>query len=418
MLTVKTPEEVLEVIFERFKTLGHPAENVLTADLLGRVLSGDIVADEFVPGFDRSTVDGYAVLASDTFGCSDSIPAVLELSGEILMGKAANCAIKPGVCFAVSTGGDLPEGTDAVVMLEHTEDYGDGLIGIMTPAASGNNIIYKGSDISPGDRILAEGAVIGSHDIGLLSALGVGSVGVRPKPLVGIISTGDELVKPSETPRPGQVRDVNAPMLKALMEQSGAEAVSYGIVRDDERALRNAVATAAAQCDVVLISGGSSAGMRDLTARVIGNLGEMLLHGVAMKPGKPTILGDIGGKAVFGLPGHPAAAWFVAELFVRPLTARLAGVVSTRRTVTACLSEAISSNHGREEYVAVQFTIHNVRNNAECGMQNAELSGWLVRPVRSKSGLISGLTRADGYICIPRDSEGLHKDTLVSVVLF
>ena len=402
MLTVKTPQEAAEVIFSRFYALGGHADAVPVPSSLGRVLYGDVVASEFVPGFDRSTVDGYAVIASDTFGCSDSMPAVLTLGGEVLMGEAAPGALRPGHCVAVPTGGDLPEGADAVVMLEHTEDYGGGLVGIFDPAAPGSNIIFRGDDTSPGDLALRAGTVISPSDIGILSALGYIAVDVRRKPVVGVISTGDELVVPSMAPGRGQVRNVNSPMLAAAMVRAGADARDYGIVRDSEAELRDAVMRAASDCDVVLVSGGSSAGARDMTARVIESAGEVLLHGIAMKPGKPTILGDIGGKPVFGLPGHPVAAFFVTELFVRPLVARLMGAALKRRAVVAEIAEAVSSNHGRAEYMAVFL----------------DDGGRAARPIRGKSGLITNLAGADGYICIPRDSEGLPARAPVEVFLF
>jgi len=316
------------------------------------------------------------------------------------MGEAAGSAIKAGTCVAVSTGGDLPEGADAVVMVENTENYGDGLIGIMDPAAPGNNIIFKGDDVSPGDMILPAGTVISPHDTGILSALGHTVMKVRSKPVVGVISTGDELVEPSQVPGRGQIRDVNTPMLMAAMVSSGAVAVDYGIIRDDETALRDAVLKAVAESDIVLLSGGSSAGMRDLTARVIESAGEMIFHGIAMKPGKPTILGVISGKPVFGLPGHPVAALFVTGLFVRPLISHLMGSKPVRRSTKAQISEAVSSNHGRAEYMAVHL----------------DDSGKVAQPIRGKSGLITSLALADGYICIPRDSEGLPKGAEVEVV--
>ena len=392
----------MEIIHDRFSLIGTPGEGVGVVDALGRALSIDIVSNEFVPGFDRSTVDGYAVIASDTFGCSDSIPAVLTLSGEVLMGEAAQSILRPGACIAVSTGGDLPEHADAVVMLEHTEDYGDGLIGILSPAAPGNNIIFKGDDVSPGDRILSAGKIITPHDIGILSALGYCAVGVRRPPVVGVISTGDELVEPSQIPGRGQIRDVNTPMLEASMARAGAIAENYGIIRDEDNSLRDSVKKAVAECDIVLISGGSSAGMRDLTALVIESIGEILFHGIAMKPGKPTILGLIDNKPVFGLPGHPVAAYFVTELFVRPLVARLMGAEVQRRSVTARISEAVPSNHGREEYLAVYI----------------DDSAGTAQPVRGKSGLIASLSHTDGYICIPRDSEGIPALAEVNVTLW
>ena len=411
MLTVLTPEEAAGVICGRFPALTVPAERVLLGNALGRTLYDDVVSNEFVPGFDRSTVDGYAVASSDTFGCSESIPAMLSLSGEVLMGRAAQGAIMPGTCVSVSTGGDLPEGADAVVMLEYAEDYGSGFIGITSPVAPGNNIIFKGDDVSPGDMILPAGSVLSPSDIGILAALGYDSVGVRPRPVVGIISTGDELVAPSEMPERGQIRDVNTPLLVAAVEMFGAAPLGYGIICDDESTLRSTVLRAVAECDIVLISGGSSAGMRDLTARVIESAGEILFHGIAMKPGKPTILGVINDKPIFGLPGHPVAAYFVTELFVRLLISRLMGAEVKRRVISARISEAISSNHGRAEYIAVHLVAAEPRND------ELRSEFYVARPIRGKSGLITSLAGADGYICIPRDSEGIARASEVAVTL-
>jgi len=400
VLTVKTPDEAARIIHERFPPLTADPEECALFSACGRVLHTDIAAEEHVPGFDRSTVDGYAVAASDTFGCSASNPALLTLADEVPMGQAADRALTPGACFAVSTGGGLPNGSDAVVMLEDAEDYGDGTVGVTSPTAPGNNVIFKGDDVSPGDVILRRGAVLAPHDIGILSAMGIVFIKIRPKPRTGIISTGDELVKASEKPGRGQIRDVNTPLLSAAVNQFGAAARSFGMTGDDGPALRLMLIAAAAESDIVLISGGSSAGMRDMTARVIGSEGTVLFHGIAVKPGKPTILGDICGKPVFGLPGHPAAAYFVTEIFVRPLIMHLMGAVLKRRRVAARTSVAVPSNHGREEYIAVV------------------LDGTAARPVRSKSGLITGLAGTDGYICVPRDSEGLPKGAEVAVTLW
>ena len=400
MLKVKTPEEVTEIIKQHFSHINAESETVKTPDALGRVLSTDIISDENVPGFNRSTVDGFAVLASDTFGCSDSIPAVLTVVGEVLMGESADHQLTPGTCVIVSTGGDIPSGTNAVIMLEHTEDYGSGMVGIHKPAAPGNNVIFKGDDVSTGDVVLQEGIVLTPHDIGILSSLGLREVNVKIEPTIGIISTGDELVSPYKVPERGQVRDVNTQMLQAAVKRFGAHGKVYGIIKDDEEELREVVLSAARTCDIVLISGGSSAGARDLTAHIIETEGELLLHGIAMKPGKPTILGIIKSKPIFGLPGHPVAAYLVTELFVRPLITMQMGAKIKQYTTKAKLAEAISSNHGREEYIAVR------------------LVDGIAYPVRGKSGLITSLTGVDGYICVPRDCEGLAKDTDVIVKFF
>jgi len=401
MFKVKTPDEAREIIKNLLSGREFNAESVELVAAAGRILHTDIISKKNIPGFDRSTVDGYAVIATDTFGCSESIPVVLNLAGEVLMGESASDRLLPGTCMIVSTGGALPEGADAVVMVEHTEDYGSGMVGIQKPAAPGNNMIFKGDDVSAGDIALEAGTKLTPHDIGILAALGFCDVNVRCKPIVGIISTGDELVETSAVPVVGQVRDVNTPMLLAAAARFGAAVKDYGIIRDDETAVRSAVRSAAGECDIVLISGGSSAGTRDLTARVIESEGELLLHGIAMKPGKPTILGVIDKTPIFGLPGHPVAAYLVTELFVRPLIAEFMGATVKRRTTKAKLSEAISSNHGRAEYIAVRLD-----------------DTGTAHPVRGKSGLIASLTGVDGYISVPRDCEGLVKESEVTVTYF
>jgi len=400
LLNVKTPDAVTKIIKAQFKPIDFQVESIPLNAALGRVLHHDIISEEDIPGFNRSMVDGYAVIASDTFGCSESIPAILSVAGEILMGESAESTLSQGTCMIVSTGGEIPDQANAVVMFEHAEDYGKGMIGIQKSVAPGNNIIFKGDDVSVGDIALSAGTKLTPHDIGILSALGITIVDVIKKPVVGIISTGDELVPPTDTPGRGQVRDVNTPMLLAAVSSFGAEAKSFDLIEDDEKAIRKTVMSAVQICDIVLISGGSSAGVRDLTARVIASEGELLLHGIAMKPGKPTIFGKINGKPIFGLPGHPVAAYMVTELFVRPLVEILLGAKVKYYSTTAKLSEALSSNHGREEYIVVR------------------LEEGTAHPVRGKSGLIAGLAGVDGYICVPRDCEGLAKGVEVKVVYF
>ena len=403
MLTVKTPEEVFALLREEFPPLERD-ESVPLPLALGRVLAEDIQSTEYVPGFNRSTVDGYAVRAADTFGCSDAIPAILPVTQEIFMGGGAQ-PLTPGSCAAVPTGGAVPEGADAVVMLEYAEDYGDGTVGLTKSAAPGANLIYKGDDVYPGKLVLPKGQRLGAQDIGALAAMGVSSVSVSKKVRVGILSTGDELVPVEEIPAAGQVRDVNSSLLAALMTSLGAEVVPYGIFPDTESILAAGVDRALAECDVVLLSGGSSVGVKDAACRILSARGDILLHGIAMKPGKPNILAKIGGKAVFGLPGHPVAAFFSAQLFVRALLTQLTGEIRTApRTVSASLSEAISANHGRAEYIGVRLEKTD--------------NGLLARPIHGKSGLITSLAASEGFFCVPRDREGFSAGETVEVLLY
>ena len=402
MLHVKTPEEVLALIETEFTRVAG-AELVPLSAAMGRVLAEDIAATEYVPDFDRSTVDGFAVRARDTFGCTDAIPAILPLQGEVLMGEGADYQLNPEECVAVPTGGAIPQGADSVVMVEYTEDYGDGTIGISKSVAPGQNMIFRGDDVHPGKVILQKGRVLSSQDIGALAAIGRTQVPVRRKLTVGIISTGDELVPCEVTPRVGQVRNVNGPMLEAMLVTFGVEVINYGIIIDDETLLSKTVTKAVSECDAVLLSGGSSVGVKDAACRIIESMGELLLHGIAIKPGKPTILGKAGCKPLVGLPGHPVAAYFITRLFVLPLLSRLMGRKQEVYTTTARVTESISANHGRAQYQCCRLE-----------RKEGELYAY---PIRGKSGLITTLAGADGYFCIDRDCEGLPKFAEIQVTV-
>ena len=402
MLHVKTPEEVLALIEEKFDVVAATELVGLTA-AMGRVLAEDIAATEYVPDFNRSTVDGYAVRARDTFGCTDAIPAILPVQGEVFMGQGAAFALNPEECVAVPTGGAMPEGSDSVVMVEFTEDYGDGTIGISKSVAPGQNMIFRGDDVYPGKVILQKGRVLSSQDIGALAAIGRVQVPVVKKLTVGVISTGDELVPPEVTPGPGQVRDVNSPMLEAMLMRFGVNVINYGIVIDNETLLAEKVTKAVAECDAVLLSGGSSVGVKDAACRIIESMGSLLLHGIAIKPGKPTILGKTGSKPLVGLPGHPVAAYFITKLFVLPLLSRLMGRKQESYTTTAKITESIGANHGRAQYQCCRLA-----------RKDGELYAF---PIRGKSGLITTLAGSTGYFCIDRDCEGLPKGAEIQVIV-
>lgn len=400
MLEVKTPAEVLEIMRDAFSH--EPlTEQLSLSDAFSRVCAEDIISDEYVPSFDRSTVDGYALKASDSFGCSDAIPAVLRLQGKIEMGQAEKAPLLPGCCFEVSTGGFVPEGADAVVMKEYSENYGDGSIGIASPAAPGLNCVFRGDELKPKAVIIPKGRKLGAADIGALAALGKTRITLVKKLLVGIISTGDELVDASEKPKNAQVRNVNSPLLAAALLEAGADYIDYGILKDDEALISECLDRAVSECDMVLISGGSSAGAKDKTEELIQKKGELLFHGIAMKPGKPTMLGKIKGRPVFGIAGHPGAVFFIANIFIKPLIRQLTGENCSCRRRTAILGEAVSSNHGRAEYIAVRLKENGAVPEAE--------------PIISKSGQITRLAGTDAYIVIPEDCEGLSKGETVEV---
>jgi molybdopterin molybdotransferase len=327
----------------------------------------------------------------------------MMLQGEVFMGQGANMKLCADTCVAVPTGGAVPEGADSVVMVEYTEDYGDGTIGILKSVAPGQNMIFRGDDVFPGKVILQKGRVLSSQDIGALAAIGRVQVPVVKKLTVGVISTGDELVPPEVTPGPGQVRDVNSPMLEAMLTCFGVNVINYGIVIDNEELLREKVTKAVSECDAVLLSGGSSVGVKDAACRIIESMGSLLLHGIAIKPGKPTILGKAGCKPLVGLPGHPVAAYFITKLFVLPLLSKLTGRKQESYTTTAKITESIGANHGRAQY--------------QCCRLERKDDQLYAYPIRGKSGLITTLAGAGGYFCIDRDCEGLPKYAEIQVTI-
>lgn len=399
MLNVITLEEAQRFLLETFGGWRPEPEAVPLSRAAGRVLARPIEAKEFVPGFDRSTVDGYALQAADTFGCGESIPALLTLAGEVLMGETPNFTIQPGRCACIPTGGCLPTGADAVVMLEYAEDYGDGTVGIQSPCAPGAHLIFRGDDTSPGKELLPAGKKLGAKEIGALAAAGIVEVSVCARPRASIFSTGDELISPEQIPSPGQVRDVNGPMLAAALEELGCGIRRCALLRDDPELLRCAIFQACEDSDMVFLSGGSSVGIQDAAYRVLSELGTVLFHGLAVKPGKPTLLADVGGVPVFGLPGHPAAAWFLFRLLAAPWICGCTGRELPGRETAAVLDASLPSNHGREEYVLVR------------------LEGEHAIPLWNKSGLITSLSQADGYLRIPRDAEGISAGSRVTVTL-
>lgn len=400
MLNVVSTQKADEIIEREFSSYALENEVVLLDSLIGRVLAEDIYSLEDVPSFDRSTVDGYAVIAQDTFGSSESMPCQSENTGEILMGQIADGEIKSGQCMKISTGGMLPKGADSVVMVENTEELFDGTTLIYKSVSPYENVTAKGDDVTRSQRVLSKGTLLSSKHIGVISALGVTRPKCYKRLKVGIISSGDEVVAVNQPLDYGKVRDINSHILGALFAENGFETELYGIVGDSYEKLYDITKKASEECDIILLSGGSSAGARDMTVKVIKDLGEVFVHGIAMKPGKPTIIGKIGEKAVFGLPGHPAAAYFTAMRFALPLAKKISGKAENAKTVTAVTATNISSNNGREEFIPV------------------ELKDGTAYPIFRKSGVISLLCRADGYIVIDRNKEGLMKGEAVEVILF
>ena len=400
MLNVVSLEEAIRITEKEFSFFKIESEKLDVPEALGRVLFADIISDENIPSFDRSTVDGYAVVSSDTFGAGESMPAMLNIKGEILMGEEANVLTRSGECIKISTGGMLPEGADAVVMVEYTEKMMDDTCLVYKAVSPFQNVTRAGDDVKKGSIVIKKGTVITSKHIGILCALGITEIECTRKIKVGIISSGDEIVPVEQSVPLGIIRDINSHFLSALMKENGCLTKEYGIVKDDFDKLYNTLQLACVECDIILISGGSSAGSKDMTASVIEKNGTLYFHGIAVKPGKPTIFGKVNNKAVFGLPGHPAAAYIIAQAVVMNLISYCRSENNSSITITAEITESVSSNHGREEFVPV------ILDNGKA------------QPLFFKSGLVSLLSSADGYVIVPRNKEGLLKNEKVTVHLF
>lgn len=416
-LTLLPPDEARSLLLAH---LPQPVLDVETVDVpssLDRILAEDIRAPHPLPEFQRSTVDGYAVRARDTHGASDSLPAYLRLAGEVPMGASAGYTIQPGQCALIHTGGMLPVGTDAVVMLEYTQGAPGDEIEISRAVAEGENVIRIGEDVAGGQVVQVRGSLMRPAEIGGLMALGIMSVHVVQRVRVGLISTGDEVVDPAQTPLSGQVRDINSYTLGALVEKSGGIARRYGIIPDDFESLKQCAAQALAECDVVIITAGSSASTRDMTAEVIRSLGTpgVLVHGINTRPGKPTILGVCQGKAVIGLPGNPVSALVNGYLFVVPVIEKLLGALPRpKATVPAQLTVNLPSQAGREDWWPVKL-LPPERNGVVGATQSK--GEYQAEPIFGKSNLIFTLAHADGLLRIPPDATGLSAGETVEVLL-
>ncbi len=385
-------------------------EEVELADAFDRILSEDIIAAEDLPASPRSTMDGYGVRAADTFGASESMPCYLSITGEVLMGKAADGEVKKGCCYKLPTGGLIPKGADSVVMLEHTVPVDETMIEIVKGVGSGTNLIQRGEDIATGAIALPAGHQLRPQDIGLLAGLGVAKVKVSAKVRVAILSTGDEIIDHREQPVPGQIRNINSLALAGLVRKAGGVYTDYGIVSDQKEIFLPAMKRAVQENDIVLFSGGSSVGVRDLGEQVVEALGPpgILVHGVTLKPGKPVLIGQSGSTPIFGLPGHPVSAMVCFDFFVKPTIEKLSTSAITSQlptpSISARLTRNINSAPGRLDVVRVQLE------------QSGE--SWNAVPVLGKSGSISTLSRAHGYFLIDEDSQGVTENSAIKVFLF
>jgi molybdopterin molybdotransferase len=401
-----TPAAEVFRSFHWVKPLG--AEKVPLLESRGRVLATDVGAVADMPHFDRAVMDGYAVRAADTFGCSESQPSYLTCRGSVEMGSSTEGRLLlSGEALRISTGGMLPPGADAVVMWEVAREEED-LVEVWRSVAPGENVARAGEDVRGGETVLKKGRLLRPADVGLLAGMGFEEVSVCRRPKVAVLSTGDELVAPGENPGPGRIRNVNQYSLGAWIGHSGAEPLLLGIVPDNLEQIRARTTEGLGEGDMVLISGGSSAGTRDLTRKVVEGLGNpgLLFHGLAIRPGKPTVIGASEGRPVFGLPGHPVSAMVIFLVVVRPVLNRMLGLAdgSGLTRIPARLGDNLPSQTGREDFYQVRLA--------------REDDGLVAEPVFRKSGLVSAMVRGVGMVRVPPESEGLEEGEQVDVEVY
>lgn len=399
------PDDARARFLSHLEPLGE-LEIVPSHEALGRVLAVPVTSPQVLPEFRRSTVDGYAVRAPDTFGASDSLPAYLRLAGEIPMGRPADLDIASAEAALVHTGGMLPENATAVVMIEYTQRTGDTEIEVRKPVSDGENVIDVGEDIRPGDLILPAGHVLRVQDIGGLLAVGVTEISVARQPRVAIFATGDEVILPAMMTQPGQVRDINSFTVEGLVRQAGGVPIRLGILPDDFDEMLRAAENAMVEhrADMLVLSAGSSVSVRDVTADVFQRMGSpgVLVHGIATRPGKPTILAVGNGRPLMGLPGNPVSAYVQFLMMGVPVIYHLQGAQEPRRlTLRVPLTTNVASQAGREDYVPTRLVERDGQMFAD--------------PIFFKSNLIFTLVQADGLLKVPLNKAGLEAGEMVEV---
>ena len=402
---VKTVEETFALIDEKVASTPKTEVRVL-AEALHYIIAEPIVAKEHVPGFDRSTVDGYAVRAKDTYGSSESMPGFLTLTGEVKMGEVPDAVVGRGTAVYVPTGGMLPVGSDSVIMIEHCEEV-DRLLNTYKQVAPSENIIRKGEDIKEGEILLSAGTKLRPQELGALGALGISHVTVFQKLKVGYLSSGDEIVPyQTEMLLEGQIRDINYLTILGSASEWNVDVVYGGIVKDDFNEFSQRARELYEQVDCLILSGGSSVGAKDYTTDVIQSLGDpgVFVHGIAIKPGKPTILAIANGKPVIGLPGHPASAMIIFRLFGERIIRKLKGEKIERKPerIFARITKNIPSAPGRSDYIRVRL----FEKDGE----------WWAEPIIGKSGLITTLVKSDGIVEIVSEKEGILQGESVPVI--
>jgi len=401
---VKTLDQIMENLsgFACMET-----ERVSVTDALSRILAENITTSLDIPGFRRATMDGYAVVSKSTFGATESNPAWFNIAGEIKMGETPTFTLEPGFAAGISTGGMLPSGADSVVMIEHTETIDENSIEIYKSVAPLQNVIDFSEDFAKGEVVLKKGLELRPPEIGLAAALGCSEIKVYKRVKVGIISTGDEVIPVTETPAPGQIRDINSYTLAGFVKEAGCVPIFYGIIKDDLNTLYETCKKAFKECDMVLISGGSSVGARDFTIDVLNKIenSEILAHGISISPGKPTIFAKSGNIPLWGLPGQVVSAMVVFKIVVAPFLNKLRGCCNffeNRFRIRAILSRNVASTQGRQDFVRIRLT--------------KQEDGLLAEPVLGKSGLIKTMVQADGLLEIGENIEGIEKGSVVDII--
>jgi molybdopterin molybdotransferase len=390
-------EEAEEIILSNVQPIDR-TESVMVSEAVNRVLAEDLIAESSVPPFDRAAMDGYAVIAEDTFH-ADEREILLHLDGAIHAGEVSEITITKGHCIQIATGSPKPPGADAVVMVEYTEKQGDHVL-ITRPVYPGANISKLGEDIKKDDVVLHKGALLTPAKVGAIAALGRTKVEVYQRPRVSVIATGTEIVQPGEPLRSGQIYDVNSFTLEAILKKNGVTVQRYPVITDDSKLLREGIEKAL-DADIVILSGGSSVGERDLLAGILEDMGQVLFHGVQIKPGKPTLFGLIRGKAVFGMPGFPTSCLSNAHIFLVPAVRKMARLPSyAERTIRAKMAKRIVSSSGRKQFLTVR------------------INGDVAYPAFKHSGAITSMAQADGYVMLPVNLDVIEEGEEIEVILF
>jgi len=408
-MTLTRIDEALSLFFSKVDIARRPGERIPIAQALDRVLAEDVIAAVDVPDFDRAAVDGYAVKAEDTYGASSANPLVLDVVGTVEIGTPSKAILGRQQAMWIATGAAIPDGADAVVMVEYSEKISEERVEIHSSLTPWENVSRRGEDVQKGEKILLKGASLQPQDLGILAALGYNEVEIVEKPHIAVLSTGNELVAAGDTVEKGRVIDSNRPILTAMVESLGGEAIDLGIARDDFEEIRSRIISGLERSDIVLVSGGTSVGKGDLAPEIIGGIGKpgIIVHGLSMRPGRPTALAAADGKPIVLLPGFPVAAMISFDAVVKPIILRMLGASVDQfwgRVVRARMLRRVPSSIGNRTFARVIVT--------RVG------GGFVAEPLRtSGSGVISSMIRANGLIVIPENKEGFEEGEEVEVTL-